>query len=376
MTEESDTQHFTPAQRLAFQRGFTILLALVISFVFLWMIRGFLGVLFLGGVLALMLMPLQRWIRKRLGGRSKIAASLVLVLAVLVFLIPLLGIIGVVIRQAADVSQIISPWIQEQYALFRDNGLEGLPDWLPYRDAIAPYQEALMQQLTNMASGAGSFAVSSLSRATGGTLGLFLDTIILLFALFLFLTSGEKMAGRMIDLLPMPKDDRDLLAERSLSTIRATVKGTFVIAVVQGTLTGIGFAVVGLPGAVFWGMVAAVLSIIPLVGPPLVWGPAALWLVLNGQYWEGGLLALYGAAFVGVVDNILRPILVGRDAKMSDLMVLLSTVGGLTMFGAIGIIIGPVIAALFTSIWFIYAKSYAPMLQGEASKRKDKAQDA
>lgn len=371
MTDKSDTPHFTQTQRIAFQRGFTILLALMISIVFLWMIRDFLGVLFLAGVLALILMPVQHWIQSHLGGRKKIAATLVLIAATLLFLIPLLTLIGLVVRQAAEVAQFLIPWVQEQITSFRENGFDGLPDWLPFRDAMAPYQQNLADQLANLAPGAGGFAWSSLTRATGGTMGFLLNTVILLFAMFMFLTRGDKMASQTVDLLPMPKEDRDLLVERSLSTIRATVKGTFVIAVIQGTLVGIGFAVAGLPGAVFWGVVTAVLSIIPLVGPPLVWGPAAIWLLVNGDYMTGGLLALYGAGFVGVLDNILRPILVGRDAKMSDLMVLLSTVGGLTLFGAIGIIIGPVIAALFTSVWFIYAKSYAPILQGKAKDLKD-----
>ena len=163
-------------------------------------------------------------------------------------------------------------------------------------------------------------------------------------------------------MLPMPRADRDLLVERTLSTIRATVKGTFVIALIQGTLTGVALWLAGVPGAAFWATVTAVLSIVPGVGPPLVWAPAAIWLMATGRYLEGGLLFAWGALVVGVIDNLLRPMLVGKDSKLSDLMVLISTLGGLTLFGPIGIILGPVVAALFASVWYLYGQTYAPML--------------
>jgi predicted PurR-regulated permease PerM len=153
------------------------------------------------------------------------------------------------------------------------------------------------------------------------------------------------------------------------------VKGTFVIALIQGVLTGAALAIAGVPGSAFWGTLAGLLAIIPGVGPPLVWAPAGIWLIAEGQTVAGVAVLVWGAAVVGVLDNILRPVLVGKDAKMSDLMVLLSTLGGLMLFGAIGIVIGPVIAALFTSVWYIYAQSYAPLL-AEPGKRPDKDGDS
>ena len=206
-----------------------------------------------------------------------------------------------------------------------------------------------------------------MTRATSGTLGAFLNLVVMLFALFFFLTRGQALSKNGLELLPMPTEDRALLAERALSTIRATVKGTFVIAVIQGVLTGAALAVAGVPGAVFWGTVTAVLSVIPGIGPPLVWGPAGIWLIANGNYVAGAALIAWGALVVGVIDNLLRPRLVGQDAKLPDLLILISTLGGLALFGAIGLIIGPVIAALFASVWYLYAQSYAPLLGDPAS---------
>ncbi|MFW5660093.1 MAG: AI-2E family transporter [Oceanicaulis sp.] len=348
--------------RLSLQRGFIVVLALALSGVFVWMIQDFLSALFLAAVLAIFVFPMQSFFSKLFGGRDKIAASCTLVVTVFLVLIPLLAILAVVAEQAVDVGQTFIPWVQDQIRAFREEGFAGLPDWLPFRDNLAPYQSEIAARLGEAVSGIGGVLVGGLRRATGGVLGFVLNLVILLFALFYLLTSGPRALKKALGLLPMQPHDRDLLAERTLSTIRATVKGTFVIAVVQGGLTGIALAVAGVPGAAFWGAVAGVLSIIPGIGPPLVWLPAAAWLWINGEPIPAIALAAWGAAVVGVIDNLLRPVLVGQDAKMSDLMVLLSTLGGLTLFGAVGIIVGPVIAALFASAWFIYAQSFEGLL--------------
>ncbi|MCR9128233.1 MAG: AI-2E family transporter [Alphaproteobacteria bacterium] len=351
--------------RLALQRGFIAALALTLTVIFLWMIKDFLSALFLAAVLAIFLFPLQRRLTRLFKGRKAPAASLVLIIAVFAVLIPLLALLTLVAQQAVEVGQTFIPWLQEQIRNFRAEGLAGLPDWLPFKDALAPYQAEIAQRLTETVAGLGGVVIDGVRRAGGGALSFVLNTAILLFALYYLLTSGPGAMKSGMDLLPMRPHDRELLAERTLSTIRATVKGTFVIAVIQGVLTGIGLAVAGVPGSAFWGAVAGILSIIPGIGPPLVWLPAAIWLWVTGSPVPAVALAAWGALVVGVIDNLLRPILVGQDAKMSDVLVLLSTLGGLTLFGAVGIIVGPLIAALFTSAWYIYAESYKDLLAAQ-----------
>lgn len=359
MTEDQRELH---EDRLSLQRGFIAVLALALTGVFLWMIQDFLSALFLAAVLAIFVFPMQIFFSKLFGGRDKIAATCTLLLTVFLVLIPLLAILALVAEQAVDVGQTFIPWVQQQIRAFREEGFAGLPEWLPFRDNLAPYQDQIAARLGEAVSGLGGVLVGGLRRATGGVLGFVLNLVVLLFALFYLLTSGPRALKKALGLLPMQPRDRDLLAERTLSTIRATVKGTFVIAVIQGGLTGIALAVAGVPGAAFWGAIAGILSIIPGVGPPLVWLPASIWLWVNGEQVPAIALGVWGAAVVGVIDNLLRPVLVGQDAKMSDLMVLLSTLGGLTLFGAVGIIVGPVIAALFASAWFIYAQSFQGLL--------------
>ncbi|KAA5804844.1 AI-2E family transporter [Alkalicaulis satelles] len=363
------------ARRLQLQRIFIAALALALSAVFVWMIRDFLGALFLAAILAMFLMPVQRWLSVRMARkgqpRTKIAASLLLILSVFLILLPLMAVLAVVAQQAVEVGQTALPWLQEQIRNFREEGLAGLPDWVPFKDAMAPYQTELASRLSQLASGLGGALINGLTRATGGALGFALGAIVFLFALFYLLTAGETSLREALKLLPMRASDRQLLAERTLSTIRATVKGTFVIALIQGTLTGGALAIAGVPGAVFWGAVAGLISIIPAIGTPLVWGPAAVWLFMSGSPIAAGAVALFGAVVIMNVDNVLRPTLVGKDAKMSDLMVLLSTLGGLTLFGFIGLVIGPVIAALFTSVWFIYARTYEDLLREDEPPQAD-----
>lgn len=355
----------TPRRKAELQRAFIAALALIISGIFLWMIRDYLAALFLAGVIALFLAKPHDWLATKLGDRRGIAAGLLVTLSVLAFIIPATLLLGVVAEQAIDVTQMVTPWVQEQVTLIREDGLTGLPAWLPFRDGLIEYQASITAQLGNLAGTVGRVLVGSLRAGTGGFLVATLNFFILVYALYFFLMSGREIGRSAVTLLPMTVEGRELLAERALSTIRATVKGSFLIALVQGSLTGIGLFVAGVPGSIFWAAVAALLSIIPMVGPPLIWIPASIWLFATGNPIAAVALAVWGAVFVGTSDNILRPILVGKDAKMSDLMVLISTLGGLTLFGAVGIIIGPVIAALFTSVWYLFRETYSGLLDDE-----------
>ena len=358
----------SPRRKLDLQRIFIAALALTITAVFAWMIRNYLAALFLAGVVALFLAGPHDWLSARLNQKRGLAAGLVVVGAMLAFVIPAAILLGLVADQAITVTQMITPWVQDQVAQIRTSGLDGLPAWLPFRETVIQYQATITSQLGNLAGTVGRMLVNSLRAGTGGFLVATLNLFILIYALYYFLMSGRETGRAAVSLLPMSPQARELLAERAISTIRATVKGSFLIALVQGSLTGIGLFAAGVPGAIFWAAVTALLSIIPMVGPPLVWIPAAGWLIATGHPVTGGLLAAWGALVVGTLDNILRPILVGQDAKMSDLMVLISTLGGLTLFGAVGIIIGPVVAALFTSVWYIFRETYAGLLDEEVNE--------
>ena len=157
-------------------------------------------------------------------------------------------------------------------------------------------------------------------------------------------------------------EDEEEIVERFVSVTRATLRGSLLIGGLQGLLTGIGFAVAGVPGAAFWGTIVVVLSVIPGIGAPIVWLPAVFWLLATGDWVMAAGLAFWSALIVGSVDNLLRPKLVGSDASMSDLMIMVSTLGGISLFGPAGFIVGPIVAAVFVTLWNVYGRAFSESL--------------
>ena len=170
---------------------------------------------------------------------------------------------------------------------------------------------------------------------------------LMLYLLFFILRDGNTIMQHVHRAMPLRDDQERQLFNKFAEVSRATVKGTLVIALVQGFLGGFIFALLGIQGAVFWGVVMAILSLLPAVGTGLVWGPTAIFLLATGDWGKGLILVTYGVLVIGLVDNLLRPILVGRDTKMPDYLVLFSTLGGLSLVGITGLVLGPVIAAVF-----------------------------
>ncbi len=349
--------------REKFRRLTLLTLVVVISLVFLVMIRNYLKALFLAAVFSAMAAPLYRWIRDRVGGRSALASALTIALLVLLVLLPLSGFVGIVAAQAVDLSNTVIPWVQERIEDPASLQLH-LPDWIPFRDKIEPYTQQIASKLGEAAGMIGRFLFNSVSAGTRGTVVFFLNLFIMLYAMFFFLMRGESMGRGLMAYSPLSDQDKDRLVHKGFSVARATVKGTLVIGIVQGALGGLAFAVVGIKGAAFWATVMAVLSIIPALGTALVWVPAVAYLLITGQLAAGIGLAIWCAAIVGSADNLLRPRLVGSDTEMPDLLILLSTLGGLSMFGAVGLIIGPVIAGLFMTVWQLYGTAFKDVLPG------------
>ena len=262
---------------------------------------------------------------------------------------------------------MVGAWIQEQVR--QPSGLaERLPAWTePVLEKLAPYRGQLLEKTGEITGMVGNFLFKSLSATTRGTVAFFLHLFVMLYAMFFFLMDGPTLIRRIRSYIPLREEDKDRMEERFMSVTRATIKGTFAIGAIQGALGGIGLAVAGIEGSIFWGAIMAVLSVIPGVGAAIVWAPAVIYLLAKGQILTGLLLLAWCAGVVGTVDNVLRPRLVGKDAKMPDLLILLSTLGGIVMFGAVGFIIGPIVAALFITIWDIYGAAFKDLLEPDVA---------
>ena len=350
MTAQSETQH-------QFRRNFVLLMVLLISVAFIATIKGYLAALFLAGVLTGMVYPVYRWILARFGGREHLASVTTLLLVLGAIVVPLIFFFGIVVGQAVEVSQVVAPWIERQLQNSA-NGEDTLPEWVPFADTLQQYSSQIMAKVADLAQRAGGFLVGSLSKVTQVGASFLVNLFVMLYAMFFFLISGPTMVRTIMGYMPLSKSDKEHILQVGLSVSKATIKGTLVIGIIQGALGGLGLAVAGIKGAAFWGTIMVVLSIIPGVGTALVWVPAVIYLLINDHTLAGVGLAIWSAAVVGTVDNVLRPRLVGRETKMPDLLILVSTLGGLGLFGALGLVVGPVIAAFFLTVWTIYGKMF------------------
>src|SRR5215475_304152 len=343
--------------------AFVLLLVVAVSLLFLAVAWPFLEPLLLGALLAGLFHPLYRWITRLVGGRQSFGAVLTLLVLFILVLVPVSAFLGIVVQQALSVSDQAIPWLRQHVGVASTFNLH---DWLVQRfPALADYvpsQEKLLQHIGMAAKSAGTFLVTVLSRMTATTAAFILNLFVMLYAMFFFFKDGQKILERIFYYLPLSDEDETRMLARFTSITRATIKGTVVIGIIQGTLAGIAFWMAGIQGAAFWGTIMTILSIVPGVGAALVWVPAVIILFLNGQYVAATLLLAWCVAVVGTIDNFLRPALVGRDAKMPDLLILIGTLGGLFLFGPIGFIVGPIVCGLFLTVWDIYGATFKGVL--------------
>jgi predicted PurR-regulated permease PerM len=319
---------------------------------FYWVIGNFVVTLLLAAVLAGMAHPAYRRLRDRLGGRESLAAGTTVLLCLVIVIIPLGLFLGIVVGEAVDVSQSARDWFTEQVGPTGELEQRLAED--PDLKQLLPYQDEIVAKVSEMAAKAGSFVAKRLALSVSGTAEFFMLMFLLLFAMYTFLIDGGGLLSGVLRFTPLTPTDRERLLGTFVSVGRATIKGSMVIGIVQGSLAGLSFWVAGIQGAVFWGSLMTVLSIIPGVGTALVWVPAVIFLVLNGQIGAAVGVGLWCALVVGTVDNLLRPILIGKDTQMPDLLVTLTTLGGLVVFGAPGMLIGPIIGALYMTVWKLW----------------------
>lgn len=337
-----------------------LLLVVVISFVFVKMIKGFLMALLMAAILAGLLARPYRWLTRLVRGRRSLAAVITVILLILVALVPLAGLGTLVTAQAISIGEKVGPWVSTQVGL--TGSLDERLQALPFYEQIAPYKDQIVIKAGELAGVVSNFLVEGLSALTRGTVNFLFLTFVTLYALYFFLLDGGAVLARILWYLPLEASDKQHMLAKFSSVTRATLKSTAVIGSLQGALGGLGFWVAGIDSALFWGTLMAGLSVLPGLGTGLVWIPAVAILIAGDHLLTAGLLAAYFMLIVSSVDNVLRPRLVGRDTQLPELLVFLSTIGGISLFGIVGFMIGPVIAALFVAIWEIYGRAFATIL--------------
>jgi len=354
----------------AINKWVLLLLVFFISALFLSMISQFLMAIFLAGIFSALTYPLYRRFEKWFKGRRSLASIATLLLIVFVVLLPLGGLLGIVTAQAIKVGEAVKPWVEQKLA--EPDAISNALKAIPFFDKIDPYRNIILKKAGEMVGGLSGFLINRLSSVTLGTVNLLFMLFIMLYTMFFFLMDGQKLIEKILYYLPLEDHDEQRILNKFTSVTRATLKGTAVIGLLQGVLAGSAFAVVGIDSAVFWGAIMAVLSFIPGIGSALVWVPAVIILAATGHAAKAVGLGVFCAVVVGSIDNFLRPILVGRDTQMHELMILFGTLGGIFMFGVVGVIIGPIIAALFVTVWDIYGLAFKDVLPAVAGSGSDR----
>lgn len=326
------------------------------SLAFLWMLRPFFDDILWSVVVALLFTPLYRWLQRR-GLHRNMAALTTILLSLALIILPAAYLFYTF---ASELTQLYVHLSSNQQELLDklDRLWQTLPGVMGWLEQFGYSPEKLQTMISGTAVKVSGFLARQTVNIGGITVNWFMDLAIVLYVGFFLVRDGEGIRALLIRALPFGDHREEVLFARFAQMMRATVRGTLLVAIVQGALGGVIFAVLDIRGPVLWGVIMTLLSLIPVVGAAVIWLPVAGYLLITGDYISGVILTAYGVGVIGLADNILRPILVGRDTKLPDFMVLLSTLGGFTLFGLDGFITGPVLAMLFVTIWQIFMDEF------------------
>jgi predicted PurR-regulated permease PerM len=339
------------------QKSFALLLVLlsVAVAVILW---PFFGAVFWAGVLALLFAPVYARLLERWRGRRILAALATLSIVLVMVILPLALVATSLLQEVTALYQRVRTG-EIDFGRYFQQVVAALPAWLTgLLDRSGIVDTAVLQERLRaglMARGEG-FAKQVLGFGSDAV-DVIVAFFIAMYVLFFLLLDGQKVMRNVRRAIPLQPEHKDRLLAQLAAVIRATVKGNVLVAIAQGSLGGLAFWVLGVHAPILWAVVMAFLSLLPAVGAAIIWAPVALYLLATGAVWKGVALIAFGTVVIGLVDNVLRPILVGKETKLPDYVVLISTIGGLSIFGLNGFVLGPVIVAMFIVAFDILATS-------------------
>ena len=347
-----------PTHSRALDRTTFLLLLVALTLALAVVVAPFIGAVFWGAVLALMFEPLYKWLLRRMPKRPTLAAILTLALILFIVILPLALVTASLVQEVAGVIKSFKAG-EIDFGKYFDQIVAVLPSWATgLMDNLGlDNLSALQAKVTTAIAQRGQMVATRAVDIGQEMLDLTISFSLAMYLLFFLLRDGPSVAGRIEKAIPLAPEIKKRLLERFAVVIRATVKGNILVAAAQGALGGIAFWTLGIHAPILWAVLMAFLSLLPAIGAALIWGPVSLYLLAIGQIWQGIALIAFGVFVIGLVDNVLRPVLVGKDTKLPDYVVLISTIGGISVFGLNGFVIGPVIAAMFVSAWGIFAAS-------------------
>jgi predicted PurR-regulated permease PerM len=340
--------------------AFFFLLLFMVGLAVFFVFKPFLTAVVAAAILTALFRGTYRRFLKWFHGHKASSAFMTCILVIVIIVTPIFLILSLAINEAT----VLYHAIGEESSLERM--LEGGLEWLRnvphaglFFDTETLSQERIMSDIRELSQN----ALGLLQAAYQGITDFVFWVFVMFFTLFYFLIDGDRMLKRLMELSPLRDEHDALLVKKFVSISRATLKGTLVLGFIQGMLGAFAFLIAGIPSPAIWGVVMVLFSIIPLAGSALIWLPAGIILILLGDTWQGLFVISFGAGIISVVDNIFRPKLVGKDTQMHPLMVFFATIGGVSLFGLSGFIIGPIIVALFLALVTIYGIEFRDQLK-------------
>jgi len=333
-----------------------IFLAILVigTITFLWLLKPFAYPIFWAAVIAGLFGPLYKRVNRKLR-HPNLSTAIMLIVAIFVIILPLAMIASVLLAQAIDMYSALKNTEDIQH---KARGIINLLKENPYFQKLDLDEKALTEKFYDISGSISKYIVGYLTDLTQNTLLLIINFIVMLYCLFFFIRDGDRLLRGSLYILELKDEIGNRIYQRFTSTARATLKGTLIIGLIQGTMGGILFWAVGIHSASVWGVIMILAAMIPGIGCAIIWAPAALILLATSHVWEGLVVLAVGSLVISSIDNILRPWLVGKDTQMHPLLIFLSTIGGIAVFGVSGFVIGPIITALLSTLWEIYEKHY------------------
>ncbi|MBT2323962.1 AI-2E family transporter [Variovorax paradoxus] len=340
------------------QRGVFLCLLAIVTVAFFGVLMPFFGAVLWGVALAILFTPLYKRLLRTMPKRRNLAALATLTICLVIVIIPVSMVTASLVQEVSLVTQKIRSG-EISFVRYFQQIVAALPQWLlNLLDRFGlGNMEALLARISQGAA-QGSQAIAAQAVNIGqNTFEFLVSFFVMLYLLYFLLRDGTELSKTVREALPMARPHTHYLLNKFTTVIRATIKGNVAVAIVQGALGGLAFWFLDVQGALLWAVLMAFLSLLPAVGAALIWLPVALYFLATGEIWQGVFLVVFGVVVIGLVDNVLRPVLVGKDTQMPDYIVLMSTIGGMALFGVNGFVIGPVIAALFMAAWDLFASS-------------------
>lgn len=347
------------------------------SLAFGLIIWPYFGAVLWGVVAAIVFAPLYRRLLWVTGQRAGLTAIITVVLVVLLVIVPLMLIASSLVIEANSLYDAIQSGRLDVNQYLRSLG-DMLPAWV--KGLLDRFDlstaGAIRERLSQLFSQFLQLVLTRSLTVGQSTLEFIVSLGVMLYLLFFLLRDGSSLTRRIRDAIPLRASQRDELLQKFAVVVRATVKGSILVAILQGALGGLIFWVLGIHAPVLWAVVMAFFALVPAVGASIVWLPVALYLLISGAVWQAIILVAFGTLVIGLVDNLLRPILVGKSTRMPDYVVLISTLGGISVAGLNGFVIGPMIAAMFIAVWDINTSwrraAGIPSIQADSHENADR----